>query len=258
MIGDLLISKYDSNNVKKNNVPFIGFNCMEQITKPYHIPKPAVGEFFGISHKSFQNNSFSFSASFENEISYSNNEGVGDITITTGGTGYTTLPTITFTGGGLTNNNNQATGVAVISGGSLVGITITSAGIGYITAPTISITWWWWESNAQATAFLRSLRNSYNESNSIYPYFNIGANDFTFSFENSKMFMSNLHTEMKNGQSSNNMLRYFEGIQFYNDSAEEIIAPDSDSATSVVKLNRRRYEVNSQRGGFTAKVCLKK
>ncbi len=255
MIGDLLISKYDSNNVKKNNVPFIGFNCMEQITKPYQIPKPAVGEFFGIS-PSFQNNSFSFSASFENEITYNNNEGVGDITITTGGSGYTTLPTITFTGGGLTNNNNQATGVAVISGGSLVGINITSAGIGYITAPTISISGGG-GSNAQATAFLRSLRNSYNESNSIYPYFNIGANDFTFSFENSKMFMSNLHTEMKNGQSSNNMLRYFEGIQFYNDSAEEIIAPDSDAATSVVKLNRRRYEVNSQRGGFTEGVPKK-
>jgi FtsP/CotA-like multicopper oxidase with cupredoxin domain len=55
------------------------------------------------------------------------------ISITNGGIGYTTAPTVTFVGGGGTG----AAAMAAVSGGQVVGITVTSGGSGYATAPTI-------------------------------------------------------------------------------------------------------------------------
>jgi hypothetical protein len=63
--------------------------------------------------------------------------GVASITVTNGGTGYTTAPTVTFTGGGGTG----AAGFATIdSDGKVASVTITSAGSGYSSAPGISFT----------------------------------------------------------------------------------------------------------------------
>lgn len=63
-------------------------------------------------------------------------DAVGLITITDGGTGYTYAPAITFTGGG----GSGATATAVVTNGVLTGITVTAPGSGYTTAPTIVIT----------------------------------------------------------------------------------------------------------------------
>jgi CSLREA domain-containing protein len=66
--------------------------------------------------------------------------GPGTITnpaILNGGTGYTSAPTVTFTGGGATT---QATGVATIANGAVTGVTITANGEGYTSAPTIMFT----------------------------------------------------------------------------------------------------------------------
>jgi hypothetical protein len=52
------------------------------------------------------------------------------------GTGYTTAPTVTITGGGGTD----AAATAKVSGGKITGFTITNAGSGYTSAPTITIT----------------------------------------------------------------------------------------------------------------------
>ncbi len=60
--------------------------------------------------------------------------GVFGVAITNGGSGFTSPPTVTFTGGGGTG----ATGTAIISHGKVVGVMITDPGTGYITAPTIS------------------------------------------------------------------------------------------------------------------------
>lgn len=66
---------------------------------------------------------------------------VKSIKITFGGTGYTTAPTVTFTGGG----GSGATGTAVISNGVVTGISLTNPGnlttVGpyYTSAPTIVI-----------------------------------------------------------------------------------------------------------------------
>jgi hypothetical protein len=61
---------------------------------------------------------------------------VSTVSVSYGGNGeYTSIPTITFAGGGA---SIQATAVAVISGGVITNINIVSAGTGYTSAPTVS------------------------------------------------------------------------------------------------------------------------
>ncbi|MFM0503964.1 hypothetical protein [Paraburkholderia caffeinilytica] len=62
-------------------------------------------------------------------------EVVGSVIVTAGGTGYTSAPTVTFSGGG---GGSGAAGTAVIQGGSVVSVTITNPGEGYTTAPTVA------------------------------------------------------------------------------------------------------------------------
>jgi len=57
------------------------------------------------------------------------------ISVTDGGTGYTSAPTISIIGSG-----SGAEAVATISNGAIISIRITSKGSGYISPPTISIT----------------------------------------------------------------------------------------------------------------------
>ena len=52
-----------------------------------------------------------------------------------GGSGYTTVPTVTITGGGGTG----ATATATIAGGKVTAVTLTSGGTGYTSAPTVTI-----------------------------------------------------------------------------------------------------------------------
>ena len=53
--------------------------------------------------------------------------GVASVDVTAGGSGYTGVPTVAFTGGGGTG----AAGTAVVAGQAVTGVTITSAGTGY-------------------------------------------------------------------------------------------------------------------------------
>ncbi len=61
---------------------------------------------------------------------------VTGITVTTKGAGYTTAPSVTFSGGG-GGTGMEAT--AVVSGGEVTAINITKAGTGYTAAPTVVI-----------------------------------------------------------------------------------------------------------------------
>lgn len=61
---------------------------------------------------------------------------VGNIAVGAGGTGYTSVPTVVFTGGGGTG----AAATAVLTGTVVTSVTITNAGSGYTTAPAISFT----------------------------------------------------------------------------------------------------------------------
>ena len=60
--------------------------------------------------------------------------GVTSLTLTAGGTGYTSAPAVTFTGG----SGSNAAAVATIDGGIITALTMTNPGTGYITAPTVS------------------------------------------------------------------------------------------------------------------------
>lgn len=73
------------------------------------------------------------------------NGGVATITITNGGSGYVTPPTVVFSSG-------AAAATATIGGGAVVSITVTNSGTGYGAAPTISFTGGGGGSGAAATA----------------------------------------------------------------------------------------------------------
>ena len=60
--------------------------------------------------------------------------GVTAVTVTNGGSGYASAPTITFSGGGGTG----AAATASITGGVVTGVSVTDAGAGYSTAPTVT------------------------------------------------------------------------------------------------------------------------
>ena len=247
-IPDILINRYNSINTIKNNIPFIGFNCMPQLPKSYEIPLPVMGEFFGIS-PSLQNNQLSFCNTWENQISEDENgQGVGSITITSGGSAYTSPPVVAFVGGG----GSDAAAFTTIDGGKVVSIQITDNGKNYTSPPVIFFNGGA-GTGGVAVALLGNFRNSYNPDNSLMSYINVGSNNMNCSFDSStsRMFFSRLHTLMKQGQASSNMLRYYEGIQQFNNPDIPITEPDASSGNNVCKINRRRFEVNSQRAGFT-------
>ncbi|MES2920426.1 MAG: autotransporter-associated beta strand repeat-containing protein, partial [Verrucomicrobiota bacterium] len=61
--------------------------------------------------------------------------GVQSISVTDGGTGYTTAPIVKLTGGGGTG----ATAVATVAGGAITQIIVTSPGVNYTGAPTVTL-----------------------------------------------------------------------------------------------------------------------
>ncbi len=76
---------------------------------------------------------------FFNRLDHEVGAGVASVTVTAGGTGYTSAPTVLFstptgTGGVV------ATGTATFSAGAVTAITVVTAGAGYTAAPTITLT----------------------------------------------------------------------------------------------------------------------
>jgi hypothetical protein len=64
------------------------------------------------------------------------NETVGSVTITTPGTGYVTVPTVTFSLPQI--GADRATGTATINAGGVTGVVVTNPGSGYTTPPSIT------------------------------------------------------------------------------------------------------------------------
>lgn len=62
------------------------------------------------------------------------NDSLISIIVTAGGSGYTSAPTVSFSGGG----GSGAAATAVLTSGVVTSVTITNAGSGYGTAPTVS------------------------------------------------------------------------------------------------------------------------
>lgn len=65
---------------------------------------------------------------------YSKDE-VGSVQITSGGSGYTSAPTVTFSA---PSSGTTASGTATIQNGSVVAVSITAPGSGYTAAPTVT------------------------------------------------------------------------------------------------------------------------
>lgn len=98
------------------------------------------------------------------------------IGVKSGGTGYTSAPTVTITGGG----GSGGTATATISGGAVTAYTIVNPGSGYTSAPTISITGGG-GTGATADAFYQS----WWDAAWVFIKFRVGAFDATFSGVNS-------------------------------------------------------------------------
>ncbi|GAB3388111.1 phage tail tube protein [Lysobacter fragariae] len=81
----------------------------------------------------------------------STTQGVKSIAVTSGGTGYTSVPGVTFTGGVGTG----AAATAVVENGVVVAIEVTNAGTGYTSAPAVGFTGGGGGSGAAATATLK-------------------------------------------------------------------------------------------------------
>jgi hypothetical protein len=77
---------------------------------------------------------------------------VTTITVKTGGTGYTSAPTITLSGGG--GSGAQAT--ATVTNGVVTAITVTNQGSNYTSAPTVTISAPPVNTTATATATVNS------------------------------------------------------------------------------------------------------
>jgi hypothetical protein len=60
---------------------------------------------------------------------------VRSISVTSGGSGYTTIPTVTISGG----SGEGATAAATISGGAVTAITVTDGGDDFAAVPTVTI-----------------------------------------------------------------------------------------------------------------------
>ena len=77
------------------------------------------------------------------------------VTVSAGGSGYTSAPTVTFSAPTGTGQTELATGTATVSGGAVTKITLTNKGKGYTSAPTITLSGGG-GSSATATATLDS------------------------------------------------------------------------------------------------------
>lgn len=92
------------------------------------------------------------------------------IAVKTGGSGYTSNPTVTISGGGGTG----ATATAVRTGNVVTGFTITNSGASYTSTPTVSITGGG-GSGATADAHI----NSWWDAAWVFVKFRVGSNDIT-------------------------------------------------------------------------------
>lgn len=87
-------------------------------------------------------------------FTYQRDTGIASVLVSQGGAGYTTAPTVAFTGGG----GAGAAAVAVVENGAVTAINITNPGAGYTGNPTVQLTGGG-GAGAMATATVEDLAN---------------------------------------------------------------------------------------------------
>ena len=260
-------------------VPFIGFVCREQISSKdkYYIPYPCIGEFFGIP-RSLQNNSLSYTNTWERKVKYDTD---GDVLVDVKLTRYgeynkTAHPQdlqIEFINSGAIGTAPRGRVIVDKTGTQRIvkGIEITDSGKNLIgltykwiagTSNPIPNADWVGGVPPAITLTLGNWKNSYKagpkeNEQSNYPFIMVGGNDITCKFDEtqSRMNFSKLHTLMKQGQQSNNLARYYDANFAFN-TENPTILPDTNSGNDVFKLNMRKFYCNSTRAGFTEGVPL--
>lgn len=120
--GHIKISDmYNNGRIKKLN---ISYDTLDDITARLYIDKSTTASSF-----------YNQNTSGQNYIDFPAVGFVSSITRTAPGSGYTSIPSVTISGGG----GSGAAGTAVVNAGEVLSITITSAGQGYTSSPNVSI-----------------------------------------------------------------------------------------------------------------------
>ncbi len=122
-------------------------------------------------------NKVNFSISWDNSWRWNSSSGsISYISLLNGGSGYTSAPTVSITGGG----GSSATATATISGGVVTGITITNAGSGYTSVPTVSFS-----GGGGSGAAAEAYNQSWWDAAWVFVKFRVGASNPVLSNANS-------------------------------------------------------------------------
>ena len=89
--------------------------------------------------------------------------GVASVTITDGGSGYTSAPTVTF--GAAPSGGTTAAGTAVVPSG-VTSVTVTNGGSGYTSAPTVTFSAP--ASGTRATGTAKLAETGYDQYQNLY------------------------------------------------------------------------------------------
>lgn len=85
---------------------------------------------------------------------------VVQVNVTSGGSGYTTAPTVSFTGG----SGSNAAAYATLNNGAVQQVILTDPGYGYLTAPTVGFS----TGGATATALIESIQTLPLQGGNVY------------------------------------------------------------------------------------------
>jgi hypothetical protein len=108
----------------------ISWKELEILDSPFNTASQAYGEYSYKIPAKASGSGLNNSDIFEYDVSR-----ISSIAVANGGSGYTTVPTVTITGGG----GYGATATATISGNAVTAINILNPGRGYSSAPTVTI-----------------------------------------------------------------------------------------------------------------------
>ena len=110
----------------------------------------------GVADSSFNITPILLSSDYYAGVMTWKDSGVKSIAINNGGSGYTTAPAVSFSGGGCAGTS----GTATISGGAVTGVTLSNQGVGCTSAPTVAFSGGA-GSGAAATATIWAAGSSY-------------------------------------------------------------------------------------------------
>ena len=98
------------------------------------IPTGTVPTIAGVADSSFNITPILLSSDYYAGVMTWQDNGVKSISINNGGSGYTTAPAVSFSGGGCAGTS----GTATVSGGAVTGVTLSNQGVGCTSAPTVA------------------------------------------------------------------------------------------------------------------------